>query len=78
MQLIIPEDCFLSIWVVEDKILQVLYNIVNNAGRSTTTVIINVKSNRQDTIISISDNGIGRTEQDSMMSHEIVKPVAQE
>lgn len=56
-----------TIWADKDKIIQVLFNLVTNAlthGQTTSKVIIETDNNQNETIISVSDNGVGIASED--------------
>lgn len=73
VELILPMDTGQSVWGDEDKILQVLYNLVNNAlihGRTTKKVIIEARHTSAETIFSVTDDGIGISEKDRQFIFE--------
>ncbi len=56
-----------TIWADQDKIIQVLINLVTNAlthGQTTSKVIIETTNNQDETIISVTDNGVGLASED--------------
>lgn len=56
-----------TIWADKDKILQVLFNLVTNAlthGQTTSKVMIEADNNQNETIISVTDNGVGLSSED--------------
>lgn len=56
-----------TIWADKDKIIQVLINLVTNAlmhGQTTSKVMIETANNHNETIISVTDNGVGLASED--------------
>lgn len=66
-EIIFKKNDVKTIWADKDKIIQVLYNLVTNAlihGKITTKIIIETDNNQNETIISVTDNGIGLASED--------------
>ncbi|GIO28039.1 hypothetical protein J43TS3_26500 [Ornithinibacillus bavariensis] len=66
-ELIFNRNDVKSIWADQDKIIQVLINLVTNAlthGQTTSKVIIETTINQNETIISVTDNGVGLASED--------------
>ncbi|MEH7238985.1 sensor histidine kinase [Bacillus sp. JJ1562] len=61
------------IWADKDKIIQSLYNLVTNAlihGKTTTKIIIETNNNQNETVITVTDNGIGLACEDIQLIFE--------
>jgi signal transduction histidine kinase len=61
-ELILPNVSEQVIWADENRLLQVLYNLVQNAllhGKTTSKVTINTSVTRSETAITVSDDGVG-------------------
>lgn len=71
--LLYPQDSKEEIFADEDKLLQILYNLLQNAlihGQTTTTVSIGIKKTATETLLTVADNGQGMNEKDLMFLFE--------
>ncbi|SHE50294.1 Signal transduction histidine kinase [Seinonella peptonophila] len=62
-----------QIYADEDKLLQILYNLVQNAlihGQTTSTVTISIKTTATETILSVADDGQGMNDKDRIFLFE--------
>jgi two-component system sensor histidine kinase BaeS len=65
--LLYPQDTEQEIYADKDKLLQVLYNLVQNAlihGQTTTAVSIGIEQTDKETLLSVADDGQGMSEKD--------------
>jgi two-component system sensor histidine kinase BaeS len=62
-----PKDTKLEFYADEEKMIQILYNLIQNAlihGHTTTTVKMEVNQSKKETQIAVVDNGVGIKEED--------------
>jgi two-component system sensor histidine kinase BaeS len=66
-KLILPDVSEQVIYADENRLLQVLYNLVQNAlqhGKTTSKVTITASTTRSESVLTVSDDGVGIPEKD--------------